>query len=77
MKFDLSKTFLVRLVEQVGVIALLAFVGSFASSLEEVHGSVTKAALVAAVTTAIAAAGRAIYGVLASRVGDPEVPSVK
>lgn len=64
-----STKFVYKLAEQVGVAA----VGAFAATLAASDGSISKAALVAG----LAAAVRAVYGVVVSNFGVPETPSVK
>lgn len=64
-----TKSFLVSLVEQVGIAA----VGAFSATLAATTGSVDKAVLVAA----LAAAVRGAYGVLVSKFGSSGTASLK
>lgn len=64
-----STKFVYSLAEQAGVAAL----GAFAATLSVTTGSIDKAVLVAG----LAAAVRAAYGVVVSRFGAPQSPSIK
>jgi len=64
-----NKTFLVRLGEQ----SLLGFLLAFGAVATATDGGLTRAA----VAGGVAAGVRAVYGVFASAVNDPEQPQVK
>lgn len=65
----MTRKFLVRLAEEAVVTGLAAF----ATTLTLDDEAFTTAAMLAAVV----AAGRAVYGLVVRRLGDPEQPSVK
>lgn len=64
-----NRVFLVRLLEQM----LIGFVLAFGAVATATDGGFTKAALLGA----LAAGVRAVYGVIAVSVNDPEQPQVK
>jgi hypothetical protein len=64
-----NRVFLVRMAEQ----ALVSFLLSFGAVVTATDASLSKTLLV----SALAAGARAVYGVFAKSVNDPEQPQVK